>query len=261
MGRPASQYVIVRRGPDRRPLLWAALVLAWLLSLTLVWLGAGDWLGPRLVQARIQLEQAESTAAHANTQLRRLRQQQATLERSDQISRAANRRLQDELAAREDEIAGLQANLAFYERLAGANRPRTGLAVHSAGFEREAAGSWRYRIVLTQGLNRGAVSKGRLRFAVEGVRDGRLTTLDWTDLRQQSGAEPQPFEFRYFQQLSGSVMLPDGFIPQRVRVSLRGDNVSLDQALAWEQSSTAGLSKAGPSTAGLSTAGPENGDT
>jgi hypothetical protein len=238
MGKPVAQYVIVRRGPDRRLLVWGGIGLAWLLSLGVAWLVAGHGLAPRLYETSAELEQARDLAADARAELRRLRQRQATLARSDQISRTANRQLQDELAAREDEIAALQANLAFYERLAGANRPRTGLAVHSAEFERERGGSWRYRIVLTQGLNRGAVSKGRLRFAVEGVRDGQLTTIDWATLRQQPEAEPQPFAFRYFQQLSGSVMLPDGFTPQRVRVSLRGEEVSLDQAVAWQQSSS-----------------------
>ncbi|MEG3194101.1 DUF6776 family protein, partial [Lysobacter sp. D1-1-M9] len=45
----------------------------------------------------------------------------------------------------------------------------------------------------------------------------------------------QPYSFRYFQQLDGSVMLPAGFTPQRVRVSLRGRDASLDQAIAWVQ--------------------------
>ena len=45
----------------------------------------------------------------------------------------------------------------------------------------------------------------------------------------------QKYSFRYFQQLNGSVMLPADFTPQRVRVSLRGDSASLDQAIAWEK--------------------------
>lgn len=219
---------------------WAALGLAWLLSLVAAWTVAGHWLAPRLIETGAALEQARGQATQARTELRRLRQRQATLERSDQISRDANRRIQDELAAREEEIAALQANLAFYERLAGADRPRRGLAVHSAEFSAEPGGSWRYRIVLTQGLDRDAISRGQLRFAVEGVRDGELTTIDWATLHQQPDADPQKYAFRYFQQLRGSVMLPDGFVPQRVRVSLRGHDVSLDQAVAWQQPSRQG---------------------
>jgi hypothetical protein len=55
----------------------------------------------------------------------------ATLTRSDQISRDANRDLQGSLAERDEEIAGLRADVAFYERLVGATAQRRGLAVHA----------------------------------------------------------------------------------------------------------------------------------
>jgi len=50
---------------------------------------------------------------------------------------------------------------------------------------------------------------------------------------QQPAAPAQAYSFRYFQQLRGSVMLPEGFTPQRVRVSLRGDGAALEQTLPW----------------------------
>src|SRR3546814_19275973 len=52
-----------------------------------------------------------------------LEQQVATLKRSDQISRAAHRALQGTLAERAAEIAGLRADVAFYERFVGAHGP------------------------------------------------------------------------------------------------------------------------------------------
>src|SRR3546814_5446704 len=59
-----------------------------------------------------------------------LEQQVATLKRSDQISRDANRDLQGTLAERDEEIAGLRADVAFYERFVGATGQRRGLTVH-----------------------------------------------------------------------------------------------------------------------------------
>ncbi|MFX5839876.1 DUF6776 family protein, partial [Acinetobacter baumannii] len=83
-----------------------------------------------------------------------LQQKLATLARSDQISREANRDLQSTLAERDEEIAGLRADVAFYERLVGATAQPKGLAVHAAEFRREGAGTWRYQVTLTQSLNR-----------------------------------------------------------------------------------------------------------
>src|SRR5690348_2029817 len=59
-----------------------------------------------------------------------LEQQVATLKRSDEISRKANADLQGTLAQRDEEIAGLRADIAFYERFVGATAQRHGLSVH-----------------------------------------------------------------------------------------------------------------------------------
>lgn len=230
-----SSYVIVPRQPGRHPALRVALVLAWVASMAVAWVAASWYVAPRLPGMDLALESARDELQAARAELEALRQRQATLERSDQISRAANHQVQQELAARDEQIAGLRADLAFYERLAGATRKPKGLGVHSAEFVAGAGGTWQYRLMLTQSLNRGAVSAGALRFAVEGVKDGKLVTIDWDRLHQREAAPPQAYSFRYFQQLEGSVILPDGFVPQQVRVSLRGENTSLEQAVAWVQ--------------------------
>lgn len=233
------RYVIVPVRPDRRPLWRAVSALAWLLSLLVVWSAASRHAAPQLPGVTAALQASRNELERTRSELIELRQSQATLSRSDQISRSANRKVQQELAARDEEIADLRSSLAFYERLAGETQQRKGLNVHSAEFLPEAAGNWRYRMVLTQNLERGKVSAGKLRFAVEGVRDGKLAVLQWEDLHQRK-APGQAYSFRYFQQLKGSVMLPAGFTPQRVRVSLRGENASLEQAMAWVQPSETG---------------------
>ena len=122
----------------------------------------------------------------------------------------------------------------FYERLVGSTGQRQGLRVHEARFAPESGGTWHYTVTLTQNLNRGAISKGSLRFAVEGVRGGKLSTLKWDDLLQKPGAPPKPFSFRYFQQIEDSVMLPADFTPQRVHVSLLANGSSVEQTFPWQ---------------------------
>jgi len=122
----------------------------------------------------------------------------------------------------------------FYERLVGSTGQRQGLRVHEARFAPESAGTWRYTVTLTQNLNRGAISKGTMRFEVIGVRGGKLNTIKWDELLQSPKAPGKPFSFRYFQQLEDSVMLPPGFTPQRVRVTLQGSGNTVDQTFAWD---------------------------
>jgi hypothetical protein len=212
------------------------LAVAWLLSLAATW-----WLASRLaappMPAPVVAGAPAPAAAGDGAELRKLRQQVATLKRSDQISRNANVGLQTTLAEREEEISGLRADVDFYERLVGSTGQRQGLRVHEAVFEPEAGGTWHYTITLTQNLNRGAISKGGLRFSVEGVRAGKLVTVKWDELLQKANAPAKPFSFRYFQQIEDSVMLPAGFTPQRVKVSLSG---GVEQSFPWQTGRVAG---------------------
>lgn len=236
MSTPAPEkqrFVIVPHRPHVRALLGAGLVL-WAASLVGVYLWATRNAAPGLEKARTDLAVNTKRAAQAEALVKQLRQNVATLRRSDQISRSANTELQASLAEREEEVSGLRADVAFYERLVGATGQRRGLAVHEAVFAPETGGTWRYTVTLTQNLNRGAISKGEARMSVEGVSEGRLRSLRWEELLQKPGAPGQPFSFRYFQQLEGSVVLPEGFTPQRVRVQLRADGSTVDQAFPWQ---------------------------
>ncbi|WAC62067.1 hypothetical protein OVA13_11700 [Pseudoxanthomonas sp. SL93] len=235
-----SRFQIVPRQSSRRVGLWCVLGVAWAVTVAAAWFWASRTAAPRLVQVDARLQQTEAALKQARSQLASLQQRESTLARSDQISRAANSEVQATLAERDEEIAGLRADVAFYERLVGATSPRKGLNVHVAEFEPESGGTWRYKITLTQNLNRAAISQGQMRFSVEGVRSGKLATVAWDELHQQRAAPGQGYSFRYFQQLDGNVMLPAGFTPQRVKVSLNGEDVAVEQAFDWKTATAAG---------------------
>lgn len=234
----ASSFRIVqRRDPRRWP--WALLLAAvWLLSLGLVWRAASAHAAPMLANVTARAQAAESALASQRERLRHLGQREATLARSDQITREANRDLQGSLAERDEEIASLRTDVAFYERLVGPTQKRRGLNVFSSEFAPVSDSAWQYQIVLTQTLNRGAISEGRMRFVVEGLRNGKLASVQWEELHQKPGALGQPFSFRYFQSLAGSVMLPRGFVPRRVRVLLDAQDVAVEQAFDWKSGRT-----------------------
>ena len=227
------RFVIVPLRPHARVVL-VVVGLLWIGSVLAAWMSATRLAAPGMDRLRQELSLTDRRADEAEALVAQLRQNVATLRRSDQISRSANTELQASLAEREEEVSGLRADVAFYERLVGATGQRRGLSVHEAVFEPETGGTWRYTITVTQNLNRGAISKGEARFAVEGVSGGRLQTVPWTELLQKPDAPGQPFSFRYFQQLEGSIALPADFTPQRVRVQLRSGGSTVDQAFDWQ---------------------------
>ena len=165
-----------------------------------------------------------------------LEQRVATLARSDQISRDANRDLQGTLAERDEEIAGLRSDVAFYERFVGSTAQRRGLNVHELHLQRQGGQAWHFTATLTQNLNRGAVNRGGLTLSLEGSRDGRMQKLDWAQLRQQPAPPPLDYSFKYFQQVEGDVLLPAGLQPVRVVARLQPQGAAVvEQSFTWAE--------------------------
>ena len=186
--------------------------------------------------ARAQIAERDSRLASQSRIIAELQQRVATLARSDQISREANQDLQGTLAERDEEIAGLRADVDFYERFVGATAQRRGLAVHELSLVRRSGEAWHFTATLTQNLNRGVINRGSLVLEIEGTRDGRLQTLTWQQLRQDPKAEPIDYSFRYFQEVEGDFVLPGGFNPTSVTVRLdpaSGNDSS--QKFDWEE--------------------------
>jgi hypothetical protein len=231
-GPDPQRFVIV---PKRATLRASriALAIAWLLSLLLVAYVASRHTEPVGATSSPGLFDYSRARSAQDAMIKDLRQQVTTLKRSDQISRNANIDLQSTLADREEEISGLRADVAFYERLVGSTGQRHGLNVHEAVFSPETGGTWHYVVTVTQNLNRGSITQGQMRFSVDGVRAGKLLTVNWDDLLQKPKAPGQPFSFRYFQQLEGSVILPPGLTPQHVHVVLSAQGSTVDQVFAW----------------------------
>lgn len=234
------RFVVVPFRPRLRVLLVAAAVL-WLLSMAGAWMWASRRAAPELSAMIDKSGQQDMRLREQAALVDKLRQRVATLRRSDEISRSANRDVQETLAQRDEEIAGLRADIAFYERLVGSTGQRRGLSVHSIEFAPGASGTWQYAVTLTQNLNRGAVSKGALSLRIDGVRQGKLAKLEWPQLLQDPAAAQQPFEFRYFQKLEGSVILPADFTPRQVHVRLAAAGGStVDKAFPWEAATMQG---------------------
>lgn len=231
---PERRFVIVPHRPRTRVLL-VVLVLGWLLSIWLAVDLTARHVGPDSARLRGEVAELQQGREADAATIDKLQADLAVLGRSDQVSRSAVQSLQEDLTDRDERIAQLRADVAFYERLVDAASKRQGLSVHSLQFTRRADGAWRYVLTLTQNLKRSKVSSGDVRLLIEGAQEGQLKTLDWPALRQDAEAAPLAFEFKYFQQIKGSVMLPEGFTPHRVRVQLKSADGNSEPSFGWQE--------------------------
>lgn len=237
------RFAIVSEKPYLRRLFTAVLVAWVLLAVAWGWLVWRDFSSDS-GQLRSDFAMATKQQESLKAENARLQQELAIAKRADFISRSANNLVQESLAEKDEQIAGLKADLDFYEQLVGSGARRQGLNVHKANFEAGTAGAWQYTVTLTQNINRGGMTSGQMEFAIEGVAGGKLKTLNWDELVQTPGAPGQSFSFRYFQALQGTVMLPPGFSPQRVKVSLKGASGKVEQTFDWSEAKNGSVNSA-----------------
>jgi hypothetical protein len=238
--------MVVRRHDPRRARVVALLVvLTWSASLVAVWLTATRRAAPGFERLQTENTELAATVASLRAQLDASKESEARAARSDQVSRTANQTLESDLRERAEEIALLRADLAFYQRLVGGRGPREGLAVHQ--FALRPIGDSRgyaFRLTLTQNLKKAAFAAGDVAVTLDGVRGAKLTTLNWAELTQTEAAPPLHFKFKYFQQVGGSLMLPDGFQPNRVTITARSEGgEEVKQAYAWKDALAAGANQ------------------
>lgn len=235
--RPIPQFVVRAHDPRRAWLAIGLVLLAWLMSLGLIWHIASGTVGEGELQAlRERFATSEKTLDEKRHDIEALKEQVVISERADQVSRTANEALQQTLREREEEIASLRADAAFYQRLVGGQGERRGLTVHEFGLRPIGdSRGFGYTLTLTQNLKKGAVSEGEIAFEIEGVTDQKLVTLTWKDVAAGDDTAPLAFNFKYFQRLEGNLMLPEGFTPNRVviRASAKSGERA-EQAFAWK---------------------------
>lgn len=243
--RPPPRFV-VRRHND--PSGWWQrrwwLALFWLASLVVTALVAGFVTRsvPRSVADPSAQAAEQATAATVDD----LKQQIANLQRAAQVNNVATRALRGTLAQREEEISGLRADLGFYSRLVGGGAQRHGLKVQEVKLQ-PISGSrgWNLVLSLTQNAKRGDEISGNASVQVEGLRGNKVVQLDWSALGDVAQKDGLPFQFMYFQQLQGTIVLPADFRPTRLRILItpkHGQPVT--RAVTWHEALSGNITSA-----------------
>ena len=189
-----------------------------------------------LIHAHYQVEALEHDLQTALEQLEAQKSRAAVAEREAGVMRQANNILRASERERQDEIAGLRADLAFYRRLGGANGSQAPLAVHY--LEVQATQSPRvYRIIftLTQNLRWAAVISGSIQLGVDGINNGVAQHLTEEQLLAET-AGPLRFKFKYFQQFERLITLPEGFEASQLTVRLSSESLRtpIEQSVDWQ---------------------------
>lgn len=142
------------------------------------------------------------------------------LERAAQIDEQAYGEVERALKQTQDEMLELKEEVAFYRGIFAPAEISTGLNIADfrvTGIGEERA--YRFKLVLTQVQANERIVKGYARVMFEGVKGGARIRLGLNDVTG-GGLDRLKLRFKYFQNNEGEFVLPEGFLPSRVRVEV-----------------------------------------
>jgi len=201
-----------------------------------------------LIRANQRIMALQKDLQSAHQRLEEERARSTVAEREADIVRRANALLRASERQRQDEIAGLQADLEFYRRLGGANGAQAPLAVRYLELQpTQSPRVFRVNISLTQNLRRAAVVAGRVQLSVDGILDGVAKHLGNDQLVAEPG-KPLGFQFEYFQQLEQLITLPEDFEPSRLTIQLKSNSLKDPVVQSMEWDSLLSQNATGPAT-------------
>lgn len=214
---------------------WQLIVLpATIMCLAIFYLGK-YYVADELIYANYHLTALQLDLQEALEQLEAEQAKVAVAEREADVLRRANALLRESERERQDEIANLQADLAFYRRLGGASGSQAPLAVHHLELQHtQSPRVFQLIVTLTQNLRWAAVISGSVHLGLDGIQDGVAVHLTEEQLLPES-SQPMDFQFKYFQQLEQLITLPEGFEPNRltIRLQSRGLQSPVEQSVDW----------------------------
>lgn len=153
-----------------------------------------------------------------------LNRELANAELAQSVDAQATGSLRDTISELHDRVASLREEVTFYKSLMAPSSIERGLQI--AEFDLgpgESERQFTYHVLLTQAEERRSWIQGDVRVEVEGMQPDAAGNPVAQVLALSTLAElesyPLRFRFRYFQDISGTFRLPEGFRPRSVTVT------------------------------------------
>ncbi|MGY3945188.1 DUF6776 family protein [Aeromonas tecta] len=149
--------------------------------------------------------------------------------------KAAFEQLQLTLKDQEAQVQEQKRQLAFFERIMRPTGEQVGVVIDNLTLqETSVPGRYHYRLALTQPAKKRELFRGQVQIKVEGSLADKPKTLSGRELGMKVGEGR--YALRYFQLLEGNWQLPEGFIPDRIRITIAKEGRQPAQELLIEWS-------------------------
>ncbi|MCV6627538.1 MAG: hypothetical protein OIF38_15680 [Cellvibrionaceae bacterium] len=189
-------------------------------------------------EALVELDLVRSQLREKAVEAEELRQQVANLALGAQVDQKANEDVRGEVIRLKAQIAELEENVSFYRGLMSPTENKRGLTIGS--LDVIATGTprhYQYKLVVQQLASNHGHLRGHMQFTVVGRdADGSARSYALKDLSSGVGSDQIRLGFRYFQNVSGEMVLPEGFTPERIELVAKSsgkDAVKVEKKFGW----------------------------
>lgn len=212
-------FTIKEHRPGRTRLLAVGLIVLWFLSMVLVH-QYGFHTGIKIFDGELdknywyqkQLEEATQAGRDMQAQI-------AILDKTAQVDRQAKIELANNIKSLQNDVVRLREDVSFYKSIISPEKGHSGLNVYKFTTIPAGENLYHFKMILTQAGKSGSLAQGSVGIAVRGIMHNREETLELPEVRVSKN-DPITYKFHYYQEISGSLRLPEGFQPQDIIVTL-----------------------------------------
>ena len=180
---------------------------------------------------QVQRENKDLQEALAETS-----KQVVQLQREIKLERETIKAMAAELRGQQDDHNRLQKELIMYKSVLDPDATEAGINI--AHFEVRAdnrANEYRYQLFLTQLKDHRQFVEGKLSMVLYGESNGEKKQFEFSDIAAID-AKSAKLKFKYIEEISGKIVMPEQFVPEGVRVIVATSGrkpVSITQEFPW----------------------------
>ncbi len=181
---------------------------------------AGYWFGRGpLGAAATAIVGTTSENASSEQRVVELERKLADIQLSQVVDGDASESLRQTIKSLRDELSASQDEVLFYRQLMAPSEAQRGLRVEKLELSPGAHPTEvKYRLLLTQVSDKNTWASGTVTVDIVGTSANEQVVLPLTEMTQVE-SYPLVFKFRYFQDFTGTLAIPDGLKPEQVVVT------------------------------------------
>ena len=224
----------------RRPLLWMISFVAINCAILFLLWTAFDY-GQRLAgysstESDALISELEEKLEKTQDEIIESSRQTTMLERNSQIDDSASGELKDTLVMTQNEVLDLKKELSFYKSIVSPEQGGRSLAIKTIGLVQDDNGNYHYKLMVSQRGRNDRLARGTIVVSIEGTNDFGETQMLALSKISNDTKIPMKFGFKYFQNFTGVMKLPDGFFADILHVKVKpsaGKIKAINEQFVW----------------------------